>query len=78
MKNRSLKTTKHKPKKTRPIAAVHIGASERTLSVAAQTIITVMKVERSDAVIIEGLRTLHTICNVNGASISHCNFSLAA
>ena len=55
--------------------AIKIGVEVDTVKVARDTIMEILKYNRSDDVILEGLRAFTRVCNVDHATISNCVFN---
>ena len=53
---------------------IHIGAEEKGIIAARQTIMEILNHRRPDDVILEALKSFTKICNVDNAMISNCVF----
>ena len=56
-------------------AMVHVGATKESVDAARSAILEIMRVKEADSPVkVEALKTLSTLCNVNGTTISDCDF----
>ena len=62
-------------KNTHEAPMIYIGTSERTVAEAKATLLAILATPNAEAVKIEAIRALTTLCNVNNTTITGCSFS---
>ena len=57
-------------------AMLHIGVSRETVQAARAAILDIIKATKDrDAVAVEALETLRSVCNVSGTTVQNCQFT---
>jgi len=53
---------------------ITIGTDKGAIVEARKTILEILKTKRCDEVVLQALKALHEVCNVNGTTITGCRF----